>query len=668
MSALVGALRAMLTLDSTAFVNGAKKASRSQKELETGLQRMQRTMRRVAAGMAVVGTALAVAIKGQLNLADEMGKAAQKFGVPIEELSRLKYAADLAGVPLDRLGTSLAQLSRRMVAQPQLLRDLGVELTDASGKMRSTEAVVQDLAGVFAAMPDGAEKTALAMQLFGKSGADMIPLLNAGKSGLQAMAEEANKLGIVISADTAKAAENFNDNLTRLQTAAGGLVAQLAAALAPTLERISEIAVDVAMAFAELSPETKAMLAQMALVFGVVAGAAVVFGLLSLALSPVTVSIGLIAAGAMAIYENWDGIAQWFSDTWASIRTSTEEAWQAVKDAIGGAIDWITAKWDAFVAKLEAAVEVAKRVGKAVAEAMGEYDPNSPMATFGEDYGSTGIPSANTSNSFSSNSRATGVDGANGLVEGYKSTLAARLGEIAAMAEQVTQTVRRQWQVQSPSRVFREIGQFLTEGLSLGIKDNVPMVDAAMGEVAETMEGRADSLKNAVESFKATAEQAFVGLVTGALSFKQALSQVIAKLAEMLAQKAFSQLFGGGGLFGGLLSAFGFADGGVFQNGRVTAFASGGVVNGATAFAMQGGVGVMGEAGPEAIMPLTRIGGKLGVMAQGGAAKVRLEIVEGDMFASRVSAIADDRSVQVVKAYDREVLPQSRNRNGRERG
>lgn len=82
----------------------------------------------------------------------------------------------------------------------------------------------------------------------------------------------------------------------------------------------------------------------------------------------------------------------------------------------------------------------------------------------------------------------------------------------------------------------------------------------------------------------------------------------------------------GGGLNtaiqGGLSSLFSglFADGAAFSAGRVRAFASGGVINSATAFPMRGGTGLMGEAGPEAIMPLTRgADGKLGVRSEGRA-------------------------------------------------
>lgn len=75
------------------------------------------------------------------------------------------------------------------------------------------------------------------------------------------------------------------------------------------------------------------------------------------------------------------------------------------------------------------------------------------------------------------------------------------------------------------------------------------------------------------------------------------------------------------GLVGSLVGAFGFAQGGAFSAGRVRAFARGGIVDGPTLFPMRGGAGLMGEAGPEAVMPLTRgPDGRLGVAASGGAA------------------------------------------------
>lgn len=107
------------------------------------------------------------------------------------------------------------------------------------------------------------------------------------------------------------------------------------------------------------------------------------------------------------------------------------------------------------------------------------------------------------------------------------------------------------------------------------------------------------------------------------------LSDVLGNLAQQMIRNSFNQaispvtnaisgaITGGlGNLFGGL---FGSANGNAFVGGRQTAFATGGIVNGPTVFPMRGGTGLMGEAGPEAIMPLSRgVDGKLGVRGGGG--------------------------------------------------
>lgn len=111
----------------------------------------------------------------------------------------------------------------------------------------------------------------------------------------------------------------------------------------------------------------------------------------------------------------------------------------------------------------------------------------------------------------------------------------------------------------------------------------------------------------------------------------QALSEVLKGLAQSMvdatynaAVKPVTSHFGGliaSGISGLMGGADAFAKGGSFAQGRVIPFASGGVVSGPTTFPMRGGTGLMGEAGPEAIMPLTRAAdGSLGVRAQGGGA------------------------------------------------
>lgn len=141
-------------------------------------------------------------------------------------------------------------------------------------------------------------------------------------------------------------------------------------------------------------------------------------------------------------------------------------------------------------------------------------------------------------------------------------------------------------------------------------------------------------------------EDAFVSFVTGAGSAQDAARALIADLARMAAQSAFKSLFGGFFGGGGPVSSFlggitANANGNAFSGGRVTPFATGGVVSSPTYFPMAGGqTGLMGEAGPEAIMPLARIGGKLGVRTAGGAATSIVYAPNIDARGADASAVA----------------------------
>lgn len=130
-------------------------------------------------------------------------------------------------------------------------------------------------------------------------------------------------------------------------------------------------------------------------------------------------------------------------------------------------------------------------------------------------------------------------------------------------------------------------------------------------------------------------EDAFVSFVSGAGSASDAVRALAADLARMLAQSAFKSLAGNllgdtlGGIFGGVGGPVIMnANGNAFEGGRVTPFANGGVVSSPTYFPMAGrNTGKMGEAGPEAIMPLARINGKLGVRTGGGASGGMVQVL-----------------------------------------
>ncbi len=131
-------------------------------------------------------------------------------------------------------------------------------------------------------------------------------------------------------------------------------------------------------------------------------------------------------------------------------------------------------------------------------------------------------------------------------------------------------------------------------------------------------------------SFSSGLRRAFDGVVFDGMRLQDALRGVAQTISASIYNMAMQpvQTAMGGALAQGMNALMGavlpFAQGGSFAGGRVMAFAKGGVISQATAFPMRGGTtGLMGEAGPEAILPLARgADGRLGVAAQGGGRPV----------------------------------------------
>lgn len=199
------------------------------------------------ASIAALGVGITALVMPVARVGDEFFKLSQKTGVSVEALTALDYAAKLSDVTTEGLTKALQKLSVAMFdtqvngeESSAALKALGVSTTDAHGQIRPTEAVLLDLAEKFARMPDGADKAALAVKLFGKEGLAIIPFLNQGREGIAALMEEAQRLGLVMSEDVARASEVFNDNLTRLSAIFEGVQRQIGAAVIPILADFTE--------------------------------------------------------------------------------------------------------------------------------------------------------------------------------------------------------------------------------------------------------------------------------------------------------------------------------------------------------------------------------------------------------------------------------------------
>lgn len=199
------------------------------------------------ASIAALGVGVTALVMPVARVGDEFYKLSQKAGVSVEALTALDYAANLSGVSAERLGKALQKLSIAMFDSQfggaegsKALKALGVSATDTAGQLRPAEKVLLDLADKFANMPDGADKAALGMKLFGEEGIAMLPFLNQGRAGIAALMEEAQRLGLVMSEDVARASEVFNDNLARMSAIFEGVQRQIGAAVIPVLADFTE--------------------------------------------------------------------------------------------------------------------------------------------------------------------------------------------------------------------------------------------------------------------------------------------------------------------------------------------------------------------------------------------------------------------------------------------
>lgn len=197
-------------------------------------------------GVSLSVAGFAVMIKSAIDAADHLNKLSQKIGISVEALSTLRFAAQLSDVSLETLQKGIKGLSQNIVEAntgvgdgAQVFEALGISVKNADGSMKSTEAVLLQVADVFANLEDGAVKTALAVKLFGKSGMDMIPFLNQGAAGINQLTTEAERLGLKLTAETARSAEAFNDNLTALKASSSALGISLARDFLPELTNIT---------------------------------------------------------------------------------------------------------------------------------------------------------------------------------------------------------------------------------------------------------------------------------------------------------------------------------------------------------------------------------------------------------------------------------------------
>ena len=348
-------------------------------------------------GISTAAAALAASI-GALTVksgkwADELNTMSKVYSIGTGELQKYSAAADLVDVSTEDIAKSHIKLEKQMLsaskgtgASAEAFEKLGVSVTEADGSLRSGDAVWQDTIKALGSMENETERDALAMQLMGKSAANLNPLIEDGGETYKQVADTLAKYNLdFVDQETLDQANEFNDAIDTIKMV--GLVAfqqlgtQLAAYLAPALEKVVDVVGRLAAWFSNLSPRTQALIAAIAGVVAVVAPLLIGLGKVSFAISsilslaatlgPVIAGVGstllpiiaiiagVVAAGVL-LYKNWDLIkakAIAFKDgvmaTFNAFKASVTAIFNAIKTAIVTPIQNAIDKVKAIIQKIK---------------------------------------------------------------------------------------------------------------------------------------------------------------------------------------------------------------------------------------------------------------------------------------------------------------------------
>lgn len=193
---------------------------------------------------AGIATGIIAAGRAAIDTADRMLELAQQTGLTTEELSRLQYGASTAGLDINGLNLGLRFLNRSMFEAKAgseeaaaALAAVGVSAQDI--KTKNPHEILLKIADAFSKNEQRGNKAALAMKIFGRSGAEMIPFLNEGSAGMAKFAKASDAAGYTISTKFAQDADRFNDNVQIMKNNVLGLARSFTADLLPAMNGFS---------------------------------------------------------------------------------------------------------------------------------------------------------------------------------------------------------------------------------------------------------------------------------------------------------------------------------------------------------------------------------------------------------------------------------------------
>ena len=356
-----------LFVDDKRLVRGLRQAQRRLQAFSSAVRNLG--MQFTALGAAVAAP-LALATRSFIQAGDRLDKMAARTGVSVEALSELGYAARLSGSSIDEVEGAVRVMQRTLgaaaagsSAATEAFTRLGLSLEDLQGLKPEDQftAVATALGGI----QDPTERAAAAMQVFGRAGTRLLPLL----SGMQDLRAEAQRLGVTMSSQQSQAAAALGDAFDRVRMAVAAVANALGEALAPVLQELSAAVLEAVSGLRSWLAENQGLVVSIAQITAIVAGVgvgllalsgtvsllAMAFGGLATAITAVSavlsaagavlgalltpiaaVITGVVALGTVILtYTQAGGQALgWLAEAFGSLHDNAVKAWDGIADAL----------------------------------------------------------------------------------------------------------------------------------------------------------------------------------------------------------------------------------------------------------------------------------------------------------------------------------------------
>ena len=312
--------------------------------------------------------------------ADDILTLSTQFGMSTDSLQEFQYMAGLTDTDLSTITGSMSKLTRSMGEMAKsgeasdAMKQLGVNLYDANGQLKAADEVFLEVIDRLGMMESGTQRDALAMEIFGKSAQELNPLIETGRAGIEAYAQEAHDMGAVLDQDALGSLGAMDDSFVRLEQAGIALKNTIGVMLAPAITAVTTAITNLSQWFQNLDPNVQqTILTITGLVVAIGPAIAIVLKVietvkaLKTLIAGVSAALNLAAVGPIAgivaaiaaviaigvlVYKHWDEIKEWAIGLWNSIK----ETFNKIKEGIANAWNAVKTKatevWNGIKTKL----------------------------------------------------------------------------------------------------------------------------------------------------------------------------------------------------------------------------------------------------------------------------------------------------------------------------